>query len=87
MTLSFGWQINGVPIRFDRGGSAGEVTLTGGTVSMLSLRFRQYTDAGETSLLLPLRQALAIAVQREGGELSIGYVDNGVTASAKWLAD
>ncbi len=54
---------------------------------MLSLRFRQYTDAGETSLLLPLRQALAIAVQREGGELSIGYVDNGVTASAKWLAD
>lgn len=85
--LSFGWQSGGVPIRLDRGGSAAEVTLTGSAVSGLTLRFRQYTDAGETSLLLPLSQALVIAARREGAELSIGYVDSGGAASARWLAD
>lgn len=87
LTLSFGWQAGGVPIRFSGGGSAAEVTLSGGTVSSLYLRFRQYTETEETSLLLPLRQALAIAVRQEGAELSIGYVDNGAAVSACWLAD
>ena len=85
--LSFGWQSGGVPIRFDRDGSAAEVTLSGSVVSGLTFRFRQYADTGETSLLLPLRQALAIAARQEGAELSIGYVDSGGAASAKWLAD
>ena len=85
--LSFGWQSGGVPIRLDRGGAAAEVTLSGNVVSMLTLRFRQYADTGELSLLLPLRQALAIAARQEGAELSIGYVDDGATASASWLAD
>lgn len=85
--LTFGWQSGGVPIRLDHGGSAAEVTLSGSTVSGLTLRFRQYADTGETSLLLPLRQALAIAARREGAELSIGYVDSGGLASARWLAD
>lgn len=85
--LSFGWQYGGVPIRMDRDDSAAEVTLSGGTVSGLTLHFRQYTDTGETSLLLPLRQALAIAARQEGAELSVGYVDRGGTASASWLAD
>ncbi len=85
--LTFGWQSGGVPIRFDHGGSAAEVTLSGGVVTGLMLRFRQYADTGETSLLLPLRQALAIAVRQVGAELSIGYVDDGAAASARWLAD
>ena len=85
--LSFGWQSGGVPIRFDRDGSAAEVTLSGSVVSGLTFLFRQYADTGETSLLLPLRQALAIAARQEGAELSIGYVDSGGAASAKWLAD
>lgn len=84
--LTYGWQYSGVPIRLDRGGAAAEVTLSGSVVSMLTLRFRQYTDTGELSLLLPLRQALAIAARQEGAELSIGYVDNGA-AAASWLAD
>lgn len=87
MQLTFGWQSDGVPIRLDHGASAAEVTLSGGVVSGLTLRFRQYRDAGETSLLLPLRQALAIAARREGAELSIGYVDSGGLASARWLAE
>lgn len=88
-TLTFGYQMNGVPIRFADGGSAATVILSGSAVSALELRFRRYAPAETDSLLLPLRQALAIAAAREPGtELSIGYTDNGSgSVSAGWLAD
>lgn len=85
--LCFEYQVNGVPVRLSSG-CAAEVTLSGNSVSTLSLRFRQYTAANENSLLLPLRQAAAIAARQKGAELTIGYADNGSsTISASWLAD
>lgn len=69
--LLFGYQIDGVPIRFSDGGHAAEITLSGTSVTRLTLRFRQYSTAGETSLLLPLRQTLAIAAEHPGTELSV----------------
>lgn len=87
-TLSFGYQVGGVPIRFSDGESAVEITLSGTGVSFMTLRIRQYTALEETSLLLPLRQALAVAARHPGTELTIGYVDNGYeTVSAQWLAE
>ena len=38
--LQFGYQINGLPIRFSDGSCAAEVTLTGTSVTRLSLRMR-----------------------------------------------
>lgn len=87
-TFQFGYQSGGVPIRFSDGGHAAQVTLNGAVVSSLSLRFRQYTAAGENTLLLPLTQALAIAGDHPGAELSIGYADQGGGAvRAAWLLD
>jgi len=87
-TASFAYQVNGIPIRFQDGRHAAEVTLTGNVISSLTLHFRQYSSAGTNSLLLPLTQATAIAAQQPGQELSIGYVDNGSgTVSAGWLSD
>lgn len=86
--LQFGYHVDGVPIYFSDGSAAAEVTLVGSTISSLSLRFRQYTVSGETSLLLPLRQALAIASQGHSAELSIGYADNGAELlAACWLTE
>ena len=86
--LQFGYQIGGTPIRFSDGGCAAEVTLSGTHVTELTLRLRQYSTSGESSLLLPLRQALAIAAEQPGIELSVGYADSGGdTISAAWLAD
>lgn len=85
--LTFGYQVNGVPIRHSDGGYAAEVTLMDNVVTSLRLRFRQYTISSEPSLLLPLRQALAISASAEGAELSIGYADSAAaTVSACWLA-
>ena len=86
--LRFGYQVGGVPVRFSDGQYAALVTLSGTTVSSMTLQFRQYTITENNSLLLPLRQALAIAAGTPGNGLSIGYVDAGThTVSATWLTD
>ena len=86
-TLTFGYQLGGVPIRFPDGSPAAEVTLSGRAVSSLALTPRQYTSEAAAALL-PLRQAMAIAGKDGGTELSIGYADTGAyPISAVWLAD
>lgn len=87
--LHFGYQVGGIPVRFADGTSAAEITLVGQDISDLTLHVRQYTTEETSSLLLPLRQALAIhASTQEGAELFIGYPDNGIgTVSAGWLAE
>ena len=88
IVLRFDYQVGGIPVFFSDGESAAEITIADGCISSMTCRIRQYTADGSTSLLLPLRQALAIAVQREGDELFIGYVDSGSsTVSARWLAE
>lgn len=88
-TLRFGYQAGGVPIRFSDGESAAEITMVGQMISNLTFRVRQYTLEGTDSLLLPLRQALAIhASAHAGSELFIGYTDSGTgTVNAGWLAE
>lgn len=88
MTLRFGYQSGGIPIYFSDGSPAAEVTLTGSTVSSLTVHLRTYTTSEETSILLPLRQALAIAADQEGSELSIGYADGGGSSvRPSWLLE
>ena len=86
--MTYGYQVQGVPVQFSDGSEAGSITLSGTEVSELSLRLRQYVLTEEMSLLLPLRQALAIAEQYDGAELFIGYVGgrSGRT-TARWLAE
>lgn len=86
--LRFGYQLNGVPLRFADGSYAAEMTLIGTVITSLDLNIRQYTASGSNTALLPLPQALAIAARQENVELSVGYVDQGITSvSAAWLAD
>ncbi len=74
-------------MRYADGGCAAEATLSGRSVEALTLRFRQYASTGETALLLPLKQALAVASQTPGVELAVGYVDSGTECAPHWLAD
>jgi len=85
--LRFGYQAEGVPIRFQDAGFAAEVTLTGTAVTALTLRLREYRASEEPSLLLPLPQALAVAAENPGGELSVGYVERGGECRACWIQD
>ena len=86
--LTFDYQSGGIPIRQASGAAAAEVQLTGNRISSLSLLLRQYTAGTDTSLLLPMKQAVAIAARETNRELLIGYTDNGGdTSGAVWLLD
>ena len=86
--VRFGYQVGGVPIRYTDGGCAAEVLFDGNAVSTMSLRFRTYTLTSDTSLLLPLRQALAVAARTPGAELAVSYADSGASlVSACWMAE
>lgn len=86
--LTYGYQVQGIPVCYADGFEAGTITVSGTTVSDLSLRLRRYTIQEETSMLLPLRQALAIAEQYENTELFIGYAGDGNgRMKACWLVE
>ena len=86
--VRFGYQVGGVPIRYTDGGCAAEVLFDGAAVSTMSVRFCSYTVTSEVSLLLPLRQALAVAAQTPGAELVVNYADSGAgSVSASWMTE
>lgn len=84
--IDFGYSLNGIPVHLDQGYAA-RFVVEGGRVSQFTLRLRSYTSSGETSAVLPPRQAAAalVAQGREGAELVLAYLDNGGdTLSAAW---
>lgn len=86
--LTFGFHVDGVPIRLPGGTAAAEAVLTGQSLTSLTLLRRTYRRGEAVSLLLPLTQTLAVAPQTGGAELFIGYADRGVyPLSAAWLAE
>jgi len=86
--MQFGYQVNGTPLRFSNGSYAAEVTLIGTTITAMDLNIRQYTVSADSTSLLPLQQALAIAAREKNTDLSIGYVDKGGSSVASaWLSD
>jgi len=88
LSLTYSYHYNGIPIRFADGSSAAKVTLSGNVVTSLVMTCREYHTGENTAMLLPLRQALAIAAQKPGAELLIGYADFGEhQVSPQWLCE
>ena len=87
-TMTFSYQYQGIPIRLAGEESAAQVTVSSGAVSSITMTCRAYHAGEETGILLPLRQALAIASSQTGAELLIGYADFGDgTAAPQWLCE
>ena len=87
-TLTFGYQLGGVPIRFADGSHAAEVRIEGQSITAFSLRLRRYTLTERDSLLLPLALSRAIAQRYPGCELTVAYIDSyGESVGASWIAD
>jgi len=86
--VTFDYHVDGVLLRHSSGEPAAQVEVDATGVTGFTIRLRRYTASeNEFSLLLPLLQALAIASDGDGGELSICYVDSGSTVSAAWLGE
>lgn len=85
--VTFDYQVGGAPVRFGSGEFAAQAEISGRDITHFSVHLRSYAFSETPSLLLPLRQALAVAALDAPGELNIGYVDGGSTADAAWLTD
>ena len=84
--IEFGYQLNGVPVRLERGYAA-RFLVEGEQVTQFTLYFRNYVSGGDTASPLPLRQAIAALVAEglEGEELVLIYPDSGGdTLTAGW---
>ena len=86
--LVYDYEVDGIPVRLFNGSHAADVTLSGTSVAEMEVWMRQYTAADSSAVLLPVRQAAAIARQYEKEELFIGYVGGGVgLLRAQWLVE
>ena len=88
-TVTLDYAIGGTPLRFADGSHAATVTVEGRSITAFSLHFRSYTLTDIPALLLPIRQAAAIARKTHAGsELSVCYVDSGMeSVGVSWLPD
>ena len=86
-TLRFRYQAEGIPIFFSDEEDALTVSYQNGGVASFAYRCRSYGAAEEEpAALLPASMAQAIAAERPGSGLSVGYEDDGTgRLSAQWL--
>ena len=84
-TLRFSRMVEGLPLLSGDGEAAAEFLIKDGVVLNFNFLQRSYSVSDTPSLLLPLRQANAIAGRYEGMEMALSYVDNGSTAAVSWL--
>ena len=88
-TVTLDYVIDGTPLCFADGSHAVSVTVEGRSITAFSLHFRSYALTDIPALVLPIRQAAAIARKSHAGsELSVFYVDSGTdSVGVNWLPD
>ena len=86
-TVTLDYVISGTPLCFADGSHAVSVTVEGSNITAFSLHFRSYALTDIPALVLPIRQAAAIARKSHTGcELSVFYVDSGTeSVGVSWL--
>lgn len=88
LEVAFDYCLNGIPVHLEEGPAAW-FRVEDGYITRFVLRYRSYTDSGETSVVLPIPQAAAAmeALGLEGEELLLIYSDvGGESVSASWAA-
>ncbi len=87
-TVTFDYAVDGTPLRFSDGTHAASVTIEGQSITGFTLHCRTYTLSDSPALLLPVRQAAAIAASRyPSAELRVCYDDRGAdTVGVSWFS-
>lgn len=87
-TVTFDYVIDGTPLRFADGSHAAAVIIEGQCITGFTLHCRSYTLSDSPALLLPVRQATAIAAARYlNAELRVCYDDRGAdTVGVSWFS-
>jgi len=82
-TVTLQYALDGIPVRLSDG-SAGEITVRGGTVTYAKLQYRSFVETENRFALLPCLQAAAIAAA-EGTTATPAYAEAGDTLTCSWV--
>ena len=86
-TISFCYRLDGVRVRFSKERAALRVNIEGDMITKFEYYCRAYTPTQNRTALLPPSMAVAIASMQDNAELTLSYVDNGVSViGAHWFA-
>ena len=83
--VSMDYLVGGVPVYFSDDRPALEAEISGGAIVSFTLRCRRYTQTQESAVLLPVRQAAAVAEDYPGAYLTLGHVDFLSACRPQWL--
>lgn len=87
--VDFGYCLDGANVQVGESGVAAHFVIVGNEITQFVLQLRCYTEAGQSSVILPEKQAAAAleALDESGSELILSYLDTGGEAvSAVWTA-
>lgn len=84
-TICFDYCIDGIPLRL-ASGNAARIVLRGGQLEEFRLSLRSYVRTEEPQLILPMRQAAAIA-EAEGTAPALVYIDSGERVTCMWMKE
>lgn len=83
-TLNFGYSVDGIPVTLSGGATAARFVIRGGVIVRAELCFRAYTFTGNTLVVLPEKQAAAIA-QEKGGLPLLTYEERAAGVTGTWI--
>jgi len=87
--VSFGYCLNGAPVKIFKEGYAARFSIQDGAIKDFVIHLRQYNRTDETALILPEPQAAAAVKALEGTrrELLLAYIDTGEESyiTANWI--
>jgi len=88
LEILYQYCLNGIPVELPDGDAAARFVVRNGAITDFSLYFRAYSATGETTLILPERQAAAVLGTAAENELTLIYQDTGSEmVSAGWIAN
>lgn len=86
--ITFCYRLDGVRVRLGNERAALKVVVSGDVISEFDYFCRAYTPTQERVELLPPSMAVAIAAVHDGAELTLAYVDTGMSVyGAHWFAE
>lgn len=86
--VSFCYRLNGIRVRLGNERAALRVVINDGVIEEFDYYCRAYTPTLENANILPPLMAVAIASMQDGAELTLAYVDTGMSVhGAHWFAE
>lgn len=85
-TYYYNYFVNGIPVILSDSKYAAKVTIEKGIITHVEIFYRSYSTVNSSPVVLPEKQATAIAAMQEGTPI-LAYKDNYTNVNVVWITD